>query len=137
MIYRSPHVPGPRRNSSMKRNHWIAAAVVVVLAAVTVFAVLSNKVSNDSTTQATYSPTDLSTQTLRDLADRHGLRVGTAINYEAWLEDPKYDDIAASQFSTITAENVMKWESLEPTRGTYNWGPADELVAFAQEHGQL
>ncbi|MFC7483828.1 endo-1,4-beta-xylanase [Luedemannella flava] len=37
----------------------------------------------------------------------------------------------------MTAENVMKWESLEPTRGTYNWAPADELIAFAKANHQL
>ena len=26
----------------------------------------------------------------------------------------------------------MKWETLEPQRGTYNWAPADELVDFAK-----
>jgi endo-1,4-beta-xylanase len=31
----------------------------------------------------------------------------------------------------------MKWESLEPTRGTYNWGPADDLIAFAKQNKQL
>ena len=30
----------------------------------------------------------------------------------------------------------MKWESLEPTRGTYNWGPADELIDFARSNNQ-
>jgi len=31
----------------------------------------------------------------------------------------------------------MKWESLEPTQGTYNWGPADDLVNFAARNHQL
>ncbi|MFC0006394.1 endo-1,4-beta-xylanase [Micromonospora siamensis] len=33
-------------------------------------------------------------------------------------------------------ENEMKWESLETTRGSYDWGPADQLVAFATAHHQ-
>jgi endo-1,4-beta-xylanase len=30
----------------------------------------------------------------------------------------------------------MKWEVLEPTRGTYDWSQADELVSFARENHQ-
>jgi endo-1,4-beta-xylanase len=64
--------------------------------------------------------------------------MGTAVDMAALQDssDLTYRELAASQFSTVTAENVMKWESLEPTRGTYNWGPADQLVEFARQHNQ-
>lgn len=78
---------------------------------------------------------DIATQSLRDLADPHGLAVGTAINIDA-LADPQYRQIASTQFSTVTAENVMKWETIEPVRGQYNWGPADQFMAFAAANGQ-
>ncbi|MBB5872771.1 endo-1,4-beta-xylanase [Allocatelliglobosispora scoriae] len=77
-------------------------------------------------------------QSLRGLAQRHGLQIGTAVDMAALADtaDPQYRATVASQFSTVTAENVMKWEVLEPTRGTYNWAPADELIAFAQRNRQ-
>jgi endo-1,4-beta-xylanase len=77
-------------------------------------------------------------QSLRELGQRHGLYMGTAVDMAALNDanDPQYRALVASQFSTVTAENVMKWESLEPTRGTYNWGPADDLVAFANANNQ-
>jgi endo-1,4-beta-xylanase len=80
-----------------------------------------------------------SDQTLRALGARHNLYVGTAVDMAALddANDPQYRSLVASQFSTVTPENVMKWEVLEPTRGTYNWGPADELVAFARANHQL
>lgn len=31
----------------------------------------------------------------------------------------------------------MKWEAVEPQRGTYDWAAADDLVDFARDHGQL
>lgn len=74
-------------------------------------------------------------RTLRDLGARHGLYVGTAIDNSA-LNDPQYNHIASTQFSTVTAENVMKWEALEPTQGTYNWGPAEEFMALAKSNNQ-
>jgi endo-1,4-beta-xylanase len=73
---------------------------------------------------------------LRVLASRHDLRIGTAVNMTALAEDAPYRQITAREFSNVTAENVMKWESLEPVRGEYNWGPADELVEFARRNGQ-
>jgi endo-1,4-beta-xylanase len=73
---------------------------------------------------------------LRALASKVGLRVGTAVNpYD--LNTPAYRQITASQFSTVTPENELKWETVEPTRGTYNWSGGDRLVSFAQAHGQL
>jgi endo-1,4-beta-xylanase len=73
---------------------------------------------------------------LRDLAKRHDLRIGTAVDMAALGSDAIYKARVASEFNAVTAENVMKWESLEPTRGQYNWGPADELVEFARRNGQ-
>jgi endo-1,4-beta-xylanase len=31
----------------------------------------------------------------------------------------------------------MKWDSIEPTQGQLNFGPGDQLISFAQQHGQL
>ena len=77
-------------------------------------------------------------QNLRALGMRHGLYIGTAVDMAALDDpaDPRYRQLAGSEFSVVTAENAMKWETLEPTRGSYNWGPADELVAFAGQHHQ-
>jgi endo-1,4-beta-xylanase len=78
-------------------------------------------------------------QSLRGLAARHGLYFGTAVAAEAYADaaDPQYKAMVDTQFSTVTAENVMKWESLEPTRGTYDWAAADAFVAAAARNRQL
>ncbi|HZC73523.1 MAG TPA: endo-1,4-beta-xylanase [Jatrophihabitans sp.] len=73
---------------------------------------------------------------LRALAAPVGLRIGTAIiPYD--LDHPAYRQIAGDQFSSVTPGNEMKWETVEPTRGTYDWSGGDRLVQFAHEHGQL
>jgi endo-1,4-beta-xylanase len=84
-------------------------------------------------------PRKPSEQTLRALGARHDLFIGTAVDMAALDDpaDPQYRALVASEFSTVTAENVMKWETLEPTQGTYNWAPADELIQFARAHHQL
>jgi endo-1,4-beta-xylanase len=73
---------------------------------------------------------------LRSLAARIGLHVGTAIiPYD--LDHPDYAQIAAEQFSVLTPGNEMKWQVVEPTRGTYDWSGGDRLVQFARQHDEL
>src|SRR5690349_18405087 len=74
---------------------------------------------------------------LRSLAAATGLRIGNAVNMSLLNVDTTYTDIVSSQFSTVTPENVMKWETIEPAQGTFNYAPADALVSFAAHHGQL
>lgn len=38
-------------------------------------------------------------------------------------------------FSSLTAENVMKWSSLQPSEGTFRFDNADKIVNFAQSNG--
>jgi len=72
---------------------------------------------------------------LRAYGAKVGLAIGTAvIPYD--LDHPDYARIAADQFSVVTPGNEMKWETVEPTRGTYDWSGGDRLVAFARAHGQ-
>jgi endo-1,4-beta-xylanase len=73
---------------------------------------------------------------LRDLAARIGLRVGSALIPQD-IETPSYAAIAGSQFSVVTPGNAMKWQIVEPTQGTYDWSQADELVSFAHANNQL
>lgn len=75
--------------------------------------------------------------TLRSLAEQAGIKFGVAVNTDALASDTKYRHIVADQFSSVTPENVMKWEAVEPTRGVYDYAAADALVAFAQANGQV
>ncbi len=74
---------------------------------------------------------------LRALGSRVGLRVGVAVNMDLLGTDKTYTRIVNQQFSSVTAENVMKWEAVEPTRGKYSWSAADRLVESARQNGQL
>lgn len=74
---------------------------------------------------------------LAGLAWESRLRVGTAVDMDAYADDKVYRERIATEFSLVTAENVMKWETLEPEPGVYDYEQADELVAFARENRQL
>ena len=75
-------------------------------------------------------------QPLRALAQRDDLRIGTAVDINALRSNDAYRARVASEFSSLTAENVMKWQVVEPQRGQLDFTAADELVSFARENGQ-
>ncbi len=64
--------------------------------------------------------------------------MGTAVN-ESILsgQDEKSQAITINQFNTITAENVMKPEVLNPRPGVYDFAAADRFVEFGKKHGMF
>ncbi|MEU6535032.1 endo-1,4-beta-xylanase [Streptomyces sp. NPDC047000] len=71
---------------------------------------------------------------LRDLASAKGKVIGTAVTGSKLTGT--YGDIAGAQFSSLTPGNAMKWGTVEPTQGSFNWTEADQIVAFAKAHNQ-
>ncbi len=75
-------------------------------------------------------------QPLRALAKAKGLEVGTAVRGNHAKRNRAYRQTIAAQFSTVTPENEMKWEQIEPARGEFQFGPADDIVDRAREADQ-
>jgi endo-1,4-beta-xylanase len=73
--------------------------------------------------------------TLGWAASESGRYFGAAIDPDA-LDERPYRDLAATELTSVTPENAMKWDAVEPLRGDYDWDRADALVAFAKAHGQ-
>jgi endo-1,4-beta-xylanase len=73
---------------------------------------------------------------LRELAKRRGIEIGTAVRADVLKRNRAYREIVAAQFSTVTPENTMKWDFIEPSRGEFDFDPADEIVDRAREAGQ-
>ena len=73
--------------------------------------------------------------TLGAAAATSGRYFGAALDPDA-LDEKPYRDLAAAQLTSVTPENAMKWESVEPVRGQFRWRSADALVAFAKANGQ-
>jgi endo-1,4-beta-xylanase len=48
--------------------------------------------------------------------------------------DPNAAAIAEKHFSTATPENDLKWQLVHPQPDRYNWGPADNFVAFCEKN---
>jgi endo-1,4-beta-xylanase len=61
---------------------------------------------------------------------------GAAVRLSALRRDERYRDTFLSQFDALTPENEMKMQMLQPRRGSFDFRAADDLVAFAKEHGK-
>jgi endo-1,4-beta-xylanase len=70
---------------------------------------------------------------LREAADRIGLLVGAAVNPDH-LSEAEYAGTLAREFNMVEPENVMKWRFTERARGQFDFGSADQIVAFAEAH---
>jgi len=58
--------------------------------------------------------------------------LGAAVELEDALEDDAYRKRLITTFTSITPENAMKWEIVEPERGEFDFEEADRLVQFAE-----
>src|SRR5689334_1124290 len=105
------------RESRALRGGAAVAAAVAVIASVALYAAV---------------PAQAAT-TLRGLAEAKGRYFGTALTVSD-LGISGETSIAAAQFDMVTPGNEMKWDTTEPSNGSYNFGPGDRIVSFAQSH---
>ena len=73
---------------------------------------------------------------LRALGKQRSMEIGTAVRGKVLKRNRAYRQLVAAQFSTVTPENEMKWDSIEPSRGDYEFDAADDIVKRAKEAGQ-
>ncbi|MCC5478756.1 non-reducing end alpha-L-arabinofuranosidase family hydrolase [Streptomyces barringtoniae] len=118
--------------SDQNRSHRRRPATRRVLAAAVVLAAAGAAVP--LVAQAAHTP-NARTPTLAGAAAGSGRYFGTAVS-SGRLGDSTYSTILDREFNMITPENEMKWDTTEPSRGTFNFGPADSIVGHASAHGQ-
>jgi endo-1,4-beta-xylanase len=89
------------------------------------------------TSAVTFVPTaaEAAASTLGAAAAQSGRYFGTAVA-AGRLGDAQYSSILDREFTMITPENEMKWDTTEPSRNGFNFGPADQIVSHARSHGQ-
>jgi endo-1,4-beta-xylanase len=73
--------------------------------------------------------------TLRSLAEAKGRYFGSDMTGNL-LSQSTVTQLQSQQFDMITPGNEMKWQTTEPSRGSFNFGPGDQIVSFAQSHGE-
>ncbi|MGW2376033.1 MULTISPECIES: endo-1,4-beta-xylanase [Kitasatospora] len=83
---------------------------------------------------AATTPAAAADNTLKAAAEAKGRYFGTAIE-RGDLGVSGEIAVAGAQFDMLTPANEMKWDTVEPSRGSYNFGPGDQLVQFARSKG--
>ena len=83
----------------------------------------------------THAPELASTQGSLRTAFEGAFLVGAALNAAQFSEvDTVGARIVKAQFNTISPENVLKWASVHPRRGSYDFAAADRYVAFGERN---
>ncbi|MFI8997338.1 endo-1,4-beta-xylanase [Streptomyces sp. NPDC053542] len=119
MTDRSSRRRAPRRASRRTRST-ITAAATGVLAAAAVLA---------------FAPTAQAAETLGAAAAQSGRYFGAAV--APHLGETDYESTLNREFSSVVAENAMKWDATEPSPGQFNFSGGDELVAYAKQRGKF
>jgi endo-1,4-beta-xylanase len=80
------------------------------------------------------SGTASAASTLGAQAAERGRYFGTAVAANR-LSEADYTTVLNREFNSVTPENEMKWDALEPSPGSFNWANADRITSHAQSRG--
>ena len=72
---------------------------------------------------------------LGQIAARHALTFGAAIEPQFVKEDQDFAKLIAEQCRVLTAENALKWNALRPSPDQFDFAAADRVAAIAQANG--
>ncbi|MDQ1034275.1 endo-1,4-beta-xylanase [Streptomyces sp. V3I8] len=72
--------------------------------------------------------------TLGAAAAEKGRYFGTAVAANH-LGEAAYASTLDTEFNSVTPENEMKWDAVEPSRNSFSYGNADQIVSHAQSKG--
>ena len=68
-------------------------------------------------------------------AYQHDFLVGVAVNEKQFADqDQRGGPIIKAQFDSISPENALKWASVHPAPGVYDFTNADRYVAFGESN---
>ncbi|NGN69020.1 endo-1,4-beta-xylanase [Streptomyces sp. A7024] len=82
----------------------------------------------------TFSPSAQAAETLGAAAAESGRYFGAAV--APHLGEADYESTLNREFSSVVAENAMKWDATEPSQNQFTFSGGDELVDYAQQHGK-
>jgi endo-1,4-beta-xylanase len=71
---------------------------------------------------------------LKDRAAKKGLLYGSSAQQKEFVEDPPLQTAFIEECNILVPELALKWDHLRPTPETYNFGPVDWLLNFAQQN---
>ena len=60
--------------------------------------------------------------------------IGASVDAKRLFNDSKYADIITTQFNSITTENALKWNTIQPQENVFKYNKSDSIVTFALSH---
>jgi endo-1,4-beta-xylanase len=126
-MWRSRPVPDATRSrdSASRRRMFAAGAITTTVAAMATLAI-------GSAAQAALAPGT----PLKTLAQAAGGRYFGSDMTANLLSQSTVTQLQSQQFNMVTPGNEMKWDTTEPSNGTFNFGPGDQIVSYAQANGE-
>lgn len=119
---------------SLKVLGWLALVGATLVAAFVLATVMTEPGRKALPGAAERARTWQAEPSLRDLADRAGVRFGSAVMASDLARDARYRDVLAREFNSLTPFVEMKWGTIHPEPGRYDFAQSDALVAFAAAH---
>lgn len=95
---------------------------------------LPKKRASDSTQLSGYADQKQAILQNEHLKDAASFPIGVGFDSRQ-LNDPEARKIIASEFNCITTGSSIDWHNISPAPGKFVFGPADNLVAFAEKNG--
>jgi endo-1,4-beta-xylanase len=68
-------------------------------------------------------------------AEAKGRYFGSATDNPELTDTPYVNILTGGEFDQMTPGNSMKWDTIEPTQGTFSYTRGDAVVTLAQAHG--
>src|SRR4051794_2480467 len=88
------------------------------------------------TARAVDTPGNAATSDSVTVTITRSLPVGAAVSTVGLNGDAAYRSAFLSRFGSMTPENEMKMDAVQPQRGSFNFAAGDQLVAFAAQNGK-
>lgn len=107
------------------------ARLFLVLVTATFFACSEEEMPSPTPIPDVTPPDPMEEPGLPPLKDEASFLVGMTVATDK-LDNPRNVEIMRRDFSSLTGEWQMKMNIMYPSQGTYNFGPADEIVDFAE-----
>ena len=126
-MWRSRPAPDATRSPGSASRHrmFAAGAITTTVAAMATLAI-------GSTAQAALAPGT----PLKTLAQAAGGRYFGSDMTGNLLSQSTVTQLQSQQFNMVTPGNEMKWDTTEPSNGTFNFGPGNQIVSYAQANGE-
>lgn len=129
---------------TLKKISIVSFSIMAIISLMPLIAVAQQKSSNTKAVKSQFKGREVKAsnpasankeeRTLKEVY-KDAFLMGVAVNPSITSgADKASQDIVLKHFNSITVENVMKAALINPQPGVYNWGPADDYVAFGEKN---